>query len=56
MTVPSHTQIIHFKDGFKRTIHNIIEIWENEMVHMKTKEGVEWIINKDNVLAVEKFV
>lgn len=47
------TQIIHFVGGIKRTIPNIIEVYENEMTHILTVEGIEWIINKNNVLAVE---
>jgi len=51
--VGGHTQIIHFKDGLKRTIENVQKVWENEMVHVIDASGREWIINKDNVLAVE---
>lgn len=47
------TQIIHFVGGIKRTIPNIIKVYENEMCHILTAEGIEWIINKNNVLAVE---
>ncbi len=47
------TQIIHFVGGYKRTIYNIVKVYENEMTHILTAEGIEWIINKNNVLAVE---
>lgn len=47
------TQIIHFVGGYKRTIYNIVKVYENEMTHILTVEGIEWIINKNNVLAVE---
>lgn len=47
------TQIIHFVGGIKRTIPNVIKVYENEMTHILTVEGIEWIINKNNVLAVE---
>ena len=47
------TQIIHFVGGVKRTIPNIINVYENEMCHILTAEGIEWVINKQNVLAVE---
>ena len=49
-----HNQIIHFVGGQKRYIRNVIYIWENEMTHILTLEGTEWIINKNNVLCVEK--
>ena len=47
------TQIIHFVGGVKRTIKNIVKVEDNEMVHIFTAAGFEWIINKNNVLAVE---
>ena len=51
--VKLQTQIIHFVNGYKRTIKNVVCVWENEMTHILTKEGTEWIINKEKVLAVE---
>ena len=50
-----HDQVIHFINGYKRTIFNVAYIWENEMTHVITEAGVEWVINKDNVLCVEKI-
>lgn len=50
-----HDQIIHFVGGHKRTIRNVIDVWENEMTHILTIEGKEWIINKSNVLCVERI-
>lgn len=50
-----HTQIIHFIGGYKRTIIGIVRIWENELTHLVTMNGTEWIINKSNVLCVEKI-
>ena len=47
------TQIIHFKGGTKRTIEGVIKVYENEMVHLLTADGFEWIINKQNVLCIE---
>jgi hypothetical protein len=52
--VKPHRQIIHFIGGQKRTIENVIYVWENEMTHLITLNGIEWIINKNNVLCVEK--
>ncbi|MCK9369535.1 hypothetical protein M0R04_06480 [Candidatus Dojkabacteria bacterium] len=51
--VKPRTQIIHFVGGVKRTISDIIAVKENEMVHLTTLSGTEWIINKNNVLMVE---
>ena len=49
-----HSQIIHFVGGQKRYITGITRIWENEMTHLLTLDGTEWIINKNNVLCVER--
>ncbi|UOF78277.1 hypothetical protein [Caudoviricetes sp.] len=50
-----HRQIIHFVSGVKRTIENVIYISENEMTHLYLADGSEWIINKNNVLAIHKI-
>ena len=50
-----HDQIIHFVGGYKRSIFNVVYIWENEMTHVVNAAGIEWVINKDNVLCVEKI-
>jgi len=50
-----HRQIIHFVEGTKRTIENVVYIYENEMTHILTEGGTEWIINKKNVLCVERI-
>ena len=52
-TFPTQTQVIHFVGGIKRTIHGVIAVSENEMTHILTLNGIEWIINKSNVLCVE---
>lgn len=49
-----HHQIVHFVGGIKRTIPNVKYIWENEMTHVIDSDGIEWVINKNNVLMVEK--
>lgn len=46
-------QIIHFVGGIKRTIDHVVYVYENEMCHIQTLDGTEWVINKNNVLAVE---
>lgn len=50
-----HTQILHFVGGQKKTIINIIKVYENEMCHILTADGIEWIVNKNNLLLVEKL-
>lgn len=49
-----HDQIIHFVDGHKRTVKGVKYIWENEMLHLITENGNEFIINKNNVLMVQR--
>jgi hypothetical protein len=51
-----HDQIIHFVDGHKRYIKGVKWIWENEMLHLITLNGNEFIINKDNVLMVQRHL
>lgn len=53
--VKPHDQIIHFIGGYKRTIKDVIRVWENEWTHIITLDGKEWIINKNNVLCVERI-
>lgn len=49
-----HDQVIHFIHGTKRYIPKVKYIWENEMLHLVCEDGMEFIINKDNVLFVER--
>ena len=51
----THDQIIHFINGEKRYIQGILYIWENEMIHMIDYLGVEYIVNKQNVLFTERM-
>ena len=48
-----HNQIIHYKDGHKRTLFNVVRMWQNTWTHCLLETGIEWIINPDNVLAIE---
>jgi hypothetical protein len=50
-----HDQIIHFINGSKRLIQGVQFVWENEMTHIVDYLGVEYIVNKSNVLFVERF-
>ncbi len=49
-----YDQIIHFVDGHKRYIKGVKWIWENEMLHLITENGTEFILNKDKVLFVQR--
>lgn len=49
-----HDQIIHFTSGLKRYIPKVKYIWENEMTHLVTEDGREYIINKNNVAFIER--
>ena len=53
--VGTHDQIIHFINGSKRLIQGVMFIWENEMVHIVDYLGVEYIVNKPNVLFIERI-
>ncbi len=48
-----HNQIIHFRDGNKRTLNNIVKVWQNTWTHILLENGNEWIVNPNNVLAIE---
>ena len=51
------TQIIHFKDGQKRTIAGVIPdtIRQGQFTKFKLKDGSMVIINDINVLMIEVF-
>jgi hypothetical protein len=53
---PKHSQIIFFKSGHKKTIHNVVEINENEMTKIITENGVEYYVNKNEVEMVERYI
>ena len=53
--VGTHDQIIHFINGSKRLIQGVRFVWENEMVHIVDYLGVEYIVNKANVLFTERI-
>lgn len=54
--IPEHTQIIQFINGVKKTIRYIVRIDEGEMLNLTTKNGKEFLIAKDKVLWVERFI
>tara|TARA_B100000965_G_C18940452_1_gene477090 strand:+ start:207 stop:458 length:252 start_codon:yes stop_codon:yes gene_type:complete len=51
------TQIIHFVDGSKRTIHGIDthSIRQGQMTKFKLKDGTYVMINDEKVLMIEVF-
>jgi hypothetical protein len=51
------TQIIHFKDGIKRTFTGIISesITQGQFTKFFKKDGSMVMINDDNVLCIEVF-
>jgi hypothetical protein len=51
------TQIIHFKDGIKRTFTGIISesIIQGQFTKFFKKDGSMVMINDDNVLCIEVF-
>ena len=53
----SVTQIIHFKDGIKRTFTGVLPdtLKQGQFTKMSTKDGRMLIINDSNVLCIEVF-
>tara|TARA_R100001463_G_scaffold127567_3_gene185726 strand:- start:128 stop:361 length:234 start_codon:yes stop_codon:yes gene_type:complete len=51
------TQIIHFKEGYRKTIHGIdtLSIEQGQFTKFKCKDGRYIMINDNNVLMVEVF-
>ena len=49
-----HDQIIHFEGGTKRYVKGVKWIWENEMIHLVTDNEIEFIINKNKVLFIQR--
>jgi hypothetical protein len=49
-----HDQVLHFIDGTKRYIPRVKYMWENEMSHLVTENGTEFIVNKRNLLFIER--
>ena len=51
------TQIIHFKDGIKRTFEGVStnSIKQGQMTKLELKDGRYVLVNDDNVLCIEVF-
>ena len=50
-----HDQILHFINGDKRLIQGVKFVWENQMIHIVDYLGIEYIVNKDNLLFTERI-
>lgn len=48
-------QIIHFINGEKRSLFNVVGVKDNEFTHLKLEDGRKVLINKSNVLMIEIF-
>lgn len=48
-------QIIHFINGEKRSLFNVVGVKDNEFTHLKLEDGRKILVNKDNVLMIEIF-
>ena len=51
------TQIIHFKEGYRKTIHGVdtLSIEQGQFTKFKCKDGRMIMVNDDNVNMVETF-
>ena len=51
------TQIIHFKNGYRKTIHGIdtLSIEQGQFTKFKCKDGRYILINDENVNMIETF-
>ena len=54
--VAEHTQILHFKDGSKKTILGIVRIDEGELLTLTTRSNREFLINKEDIKFTERFI
>lgn len=48
-----HDQVIHFKGKVKRTLFNVVKVYEDAWTHIILEDGREFIVNPENVLFVE---
>jgi len=46
---PPHDQEVHFMNNSNRMIRNVTKIEHGQWFHLQTEDGVEYIINPDNV-------
>ena len=51
------TQIIHFKDGIKRTFEGVstVDIKQGQMTKLELRDGRYVLVNDSNVLCIEVF-
>lgn len=48
-------QIIHFINGEKKTLFDVVGVKSNEFTHLKLADGRKVLVNNRNVLMVEVF-
>ena len=48
-------QILHFINGEKRTLFDVVGVKDNEFTHLKLVDGRKILVNKNNLLMVEIF-
>lgn len=48
-------QILHFINGEKRTLFDVVGVKDNEFTHLKLADGRKILVNKSNVLMIEVF-
>ena len=51
-----HDEIIHFIGGEKRYVRDVKWVWENEFTHLLTENNTEIIVNKKNVLFIQRYL
>ena len=53
-TMRSH-QVLHFKNGEKRTLFNVVGVKDGEFTHLKLADGRKVLVNRRNLLMIEIF-
>lgn len=51
----SHDEEVHFNNGTRQTIRNIVSSEQGTWWHKKTKDGRYYIINPDKILFVRVY-
>ena len=48
-----HTQIVHYDNGSKLTLTDIVCVWQDTLVHMISENGRHYMVNPHRVLHTE---
>lgn len=48
-----HTQIVHYDNGAKLTLTDVICVWQDSLVHLVSENGRHYLINPSRVLHTE---